>query len=87
MTKILLCTVILTDVRIHLIIIQRYSILAISMKHLGLPKCIVSKLTCFFKMYSGICQNNNKDVIGNYMIKEKNSPLPPLLKSRIRKVD
>ena len=52
-------SVILTDVRIHLIIVQRYSILAISMKHLGLPKCIVSKLTCFPKMDSGIRQNDN----------------------------
>jgi len=32
--------VILTDVRIHLIIIQRYTILAILLKHLGLLKCI-----------------------------------------------
>jgi hypothetical protein len=31
--------VILTDVRIHLLIIRRYKILAISLKHLGLPKC------------------------------------------------
>ncbi len=45
--------VILTDVRIHLIIIQRYSILVNSLKHLGLPKCIVSKHTCFPKMDSG----------------------------------
>ncbi|HPO64026.1 MAG TPA: hypothetical protein PK762_13185, partial [Candidatus Kapabacteria bacterium] len=36
---VIILSVILAYSRIHLIIIQRYSILAISLKHLGLPKC------------------------------------------------
>lgn len=48
------------NVRIHFIIIQSYSILAISMKHLGLPKCVVSKLTCFRKNDSGLRQNDKR---------------------------
>ncbi len=59
---------ILKNVRIHNIIVYRNSILAISIKHLGLPKCTVSKLTCFPQMDSVIrhndkCNNSLKDLL------------------------
>ncbi len=53
--------VIVTDVRIYLIIVQRYSILAISLKHLGFPKCIESEITCFPKIDSDIRQNDKSN--------------------------
>ncbi len=35
------------------------------LKYLGLPKCIVSKLTCFPKIDSAYARMSSRDVIGN----------------------